>query len=174
MKAQVLCIVALVALSAAGNAVGGDMVPQSHRGSKELERMKTLAGAWEGVDTSCMTGQTVRVEYRVTGAGSAVVETLGPGTPQEMVTVYYDKAGALYMTHYCAIGNRPQMMLKGSTADTIDLDLAPGGEVAAEREMHMHSLKITFKGPDKIVQDWALFDGGQKKSVSTFTLTRVK
>jgi hypothetical protein len=48
------------------------------------------------------TGMPVRVEYRVTGAGSAVVETLFPGTPHEMVTVYHARKGVLCMTHYCA------------------------------------------------------------------------
>ena len=110
----------------------------------------------------------------MTAAGSAVVETLFPGTPGEMVSVYYDSNGALCMTHYCALGNRPHMILKSSTADTIELELAPGGEIAADREPHMHALMLTFKGPDKLVADWTAFDAGHKKSVSTFALTRVR
>jgi hypothetical protein len=172
IKRNVWCMVAAMALAAA-NAGAGGMEPQPYKGSKEFERMKTLAGVWEGTDMSNPTGQPVRVEYRVTGAGSAVVETLFPGTPHEMVTIYHDKAGALCMTHYCALGNRPHMTLKGSTADTIELELAPGGEVAA-KEPHMHALKITFEGPDKIVHTWTRFADGQKEGVSTFKFTRVK
>ena len=173
MKRQAVCMMAVVALAAVG-VVAGHMEPRMHTGSKELERMKTLAGVWTGTGNMEPTGQAVRVEYRVTGAGSAVVETLFPGTPHEMVSVYYDKDGALYMTHYCSMGNRPQMMLKNSTADTIELDLAPGGEIAVDKEPHMHALKLTFDGADKLIADWTAFEAGQKKSVSTFTLTLVK
>ena len=172
-KRHAVYVAAAMALAAAGAAVGG-MEHQPYKGSKEFERMKTLAGAWDGTDMKNPSGQPVRVEYRVTGAGSAVVETLFPGTPHEMVTVYYDQNGALCMTHYCALGNRPHMTLKNSTADAVELELAPGGEVDAAREAHMHSLKISFEGTDKIVHEWSLFDAGQKKSTSTFAFTRVK
>jgi len=173
MKKQALCMVAAMVLAVV-SSLAGEMVNRPGTGSKAFERMKSLAGVWVGTGTMEATGQPVRVEYRVTGAGSAVVETLFPGTPHEMVSVYYDKQGALYMTHYCAMGNRPQMELKRSTDDTIELELAPGGEIAVEREPHMHALKLTFDGPDRLVADWTAFDAGQKKSVSTFTFTRVK
>ena len=171
MKNQVLYMIALLA---AAGAMAGDMAPQSRTGSKEFERMKSLAGSWTGTGSMAPTGQPVRVEYRVTAAGSAVVETLFPGTPHEMVSVYYDKNGTLWMTHYCAFGNRPQMTMKSHTDNTIELELAPGGEVAADREAHMHALKLTFDGEDKLTAEWTAFDAGQKKSESTFTLTRAK
>jgi len=173
MKRRALWMVAVMVLAAV-SAVAGEMVHRPSTGSKAFERMKLLAGVWVGMGSMEATGQPVRVEYRVTGAGSAVVETLFPGTPHEMVSVYYDKHGALYMTHYCAIGNRPQMELKSSTADTIEMELVPGGEIAVDREPHMHALKLTFDGPDKMVAEWTAFDAGQKKSVSSFTLMRAK
>jgi hypothetical protein len=173
MKRQAMWMAAIVALTA-GSALAGDMGPRSSTGSKDFERMKTLAGVWTGTGTMEPTGQPVRVEYRVTAAGSAVVETLFPGTPHEMVSVYYDKAGTLNMTHYCALGNRPHMVMKNGTADMIEMELAPHGEIAADREPHMHALKITFEGADKIVAEWTAFDAGKKTSVSTFALSRVK
>ena len=173
-KKQAMCLVAVMALAAA-KAGAGMHDPQPQKGSKEFERMKTLAGVWEGTSTMMNgTGMPVRVEYRVTGAGSALVETLFPGTPHDMVTVYHDRNGALCMTHYCALGNRPHMALKGSTADTIEMELAPGGEVDANRDTHMHALKVTFDGADRIVHEWTLFDAGKKKDVSMFTFNRVK
>ena len=66
------------------------------------------------------------------------------------------------------------MALKKSTADTIELELAPGGEVVVKREPHMHALKLTFEGPDKLVAEWTEFEAGQKKSISAFALARVK
>lgn len=173
MKMSSTGLIVGVALALGCTAFAG-MEGRTFTGSKELEHLKTLAGIWTGTATKEATGQPVRVEYRVTAAGSAVVETLFPGTPQEMVSVYYDKNGALTMTHYCAFGNRPQMTLKNSTDNSIELELAPGGEIAADRESHMHALKLTFESADKMTAEWTAFEAGQKKSISTFTLTRVK
>ena len=47
--------------------------------------------------------------YRVTAAGSAVMEVLFPGTDHEMVTVYHQDGDDLILTHYCAAGNQPRM-----------------------------------------------------------------
>jgi len=165
----------LVAFLVAGVAMAGHMAPPSHSGSKEFERMKSLAGVWTGTGCMELTGQPVRVEYRVTGAGSALVETLFPGTPEEMVSVYYDdKDGMLNMIHYCALGNRPHMKMTSHTDKMIELELAPGGEIDADHEAHMHFLKLTFEEADKLTAEWTAYDAGQKKSVSTFTLTRSK
>ena len=173
MNRQAVYMMATVVLAAVGLAFG-DLAPTPYTGSKEFEKIKTLAGSWVGTGSMEPTGQPVRVEYRVTAAGNAVVETLFPGTPHEMVSVYFDKKGSLCMTHYCTMGNRPHMVLKNSTADTIELELAAGDEIAVDREPHMHSLTLTFESPDKITAEWHAFNAGQKKSVSTFVLTRVK
>ena len=45
----------------------------------------------------------VSVTYETSSNGSIVVETLFPGTPHEMVSVYYDENGKFGMTHYCAM-----------------------------------------------------------------------
>ena len=171
MNKHVLCMVAFLA---AAGVVSGEMAQPSHTGSKEFERMKSLSGVWTGTVSKAPTGQPVRVEYRVTAAGNAVVETLFPGSPHEMVSVYYDKNGMLCMTHYCAFGNRPYMTMKSHMDNMIELELAPGGEVDADRESHMHALKLTFGGEDKLTAEWTAFEAGKKSSVSTFTLTRNK
>ena len=56
-------------------------------------------------------GAKVRVEYRLTAGGSALVETLFPGASRgQMVSMYYDRKGKLAMTHYCMLRNQPGMM----------------------------------------------------------------
>jgi hypothetical protein len=52
-----------------------------------FDRLKALAGEWIDVDGSVGMKGRVAVTYRVTGAGSAVVETLFPGAGHEMATV---------------------------------------------------------------------------------------
>ncbi len=143
-------------------------------GSKELERLKTLVGRWQG--TTIMDGKEtpVSVIYETSSNGSIVVETLFPGTPHEMVSVYYDENGKLGMTHYCAINNQPHFTLKTSTNNEIDLLFANGTNLNPEKDGHMHAVDFTFNDKDNMVQEWKFFEDGKEKGVSTFTFTRAQ
>ena len=145
-----------------------------YTGSKEFERMKQLVGAWEGTSNMEKEGKKVRVEYRLTAGGSALVETLFPGTDEEMVSVYHDRKGRLAMTHYCMFHNQPRMTLRKADAKTIDLDFARLNDINPAKETHMHSLSITFVDHDHIVQKWTMFEKGKPREVVTFNLTRVR
>ena len=90
-------------------------------GSSELERLKSLTGIWKGTSAEeDGTKHDANVEYSVTSNGSVVVEKLFSGTPHEMISVYHDVNGKLSMTHYCAIGNQPEMALTSSTEKEMD------------------------------------------------------
>ena len=54
--------------------------------------------------------------FRVTAGGSAVEETVFPGTEQEMVTLYFVRDGRLQLTHYCMAGNQPHMLAQPAKA----------------------------------------------------------
>ena len=112
--------------------------------------------------------------YEVTSNGSAAVELLGPGTPFEMVSVYHDEKSKLAMTHYCAIGNQPRLALQSASPDSIKLAFAKDNVINPKREDHMHSLAITFLGPDQVQQEWGGYKGGKPTKPTVFTLTRVK
>jgi hypothetical protein len=140
-----------------------------------LERLKTLAGTWTGkavhVSGQPMDATTV---WSVTGGGSAVVETIFPGTPHEMMTVYTVDGGDLVLTHYCSAGNQPVMKAKpGGAADTIAFDFVRGGNMKP-MDNHMHSAVITFVSDDALRTEWTSFDGGKPKGVAKFELTRKK
>ena len=95
------------------------------KSSVELNRIKALEGTWKS--TTSMFGkenEEVFTEYKITAGGSAVLETIFPGTPQEMVSVYYDDDhGKLAMTHYCMMRNRPYFHIVKSAKDEIKLDV---------------------------------------------------
>ena len=76
--------------------------PERAKDFSALDRFKALEGRWED-------GQGGVLEYRVVAAGSAVEERLFPGSPHEMVTMYFTHYGDLYATHYCAGKNAPTM-----------------------------------------------------------------
>ncbi|MEI9898274.1 MAG: hypothetical protein WDN28_31570 [Chthoniobacter sp.] len=77
-------------------------------GSADLERIKTLVGNWTGKADMGQGPVDLAIEYRLLAGGSVVEERCAPGTPMEMVTMFYDKAGQLALTHYCVLGNRPE------------------------------------------------------------------
>lgn len=142
-------------------------------GSKGLERMKSLAGTWHGTTVIEGKEMPVSVIYKTTSNGSAVVETLLPGTPQEMVSVYYDDGDKLHMTHYCGLDNQPEMIVEKSTDNNLDFTYVGGTNIDPEKTEHMHGLSITIQDRDNMVQEWKLFQDGKEKGVTTLTLTRV-
>jgi hypothetical protein len=147
--------------------------PIAHSG--EFETMKKLIGTWEGKAGMGKGMEPVKVTYELTSAGNAILERLFPGTPHDMVTVYYDFDGKLNMVHYCSLGNQPHMELVNSAGGSLEFVLPeknPG--LSLLKEMHMHSLRITIDGEDSITHNWTLYDNGEKKSVEVIKLVRSK
>jgi hypothetical protein len=176
MKKTLALIMAIVCFSVIGiwTADAGEHQAAQYSGSKEFERMKQLVGVWEGTADMGKEGEKTRVEYRLTAGSSTLVETLSPGTPEEMVSVYHDRKGKLAMTHYCMLHNQPRMTLKKADARTLDLVFAKDNDINPAQETHMHALSITFEDNDHIVQKWTYFEKGTAKEVVTFKLTRVR
>ena len=74
-----------------------------------LEKMKKLAGTWLAADKDGKPTDQVVSIIKVTAGGSAVHETLLPGQPHEMVSIYTANGPDLILTHYCVLGNQPRM-----------------------------------------------------------------
>jgi hypothetical protein len=81
----------------------------------------------------------------VTAGGSAVHETLFPGQPQEMVSVYTLEGPDLVMTHYCVLGNQPRLKADpNSSANQIRFQFAGGSNLDPAKDKHMHSATLTI------------------------------
>src|SRR5947209_5751726 len=78
-----------------------------------LEKMKKLAGTWLAADKDGKPTDQVMSIIKVTAGGSVVHETLFPGQPHEMVSIYTADGTDLIMTHYCVLGNQPCMKADG-------------------------------------------------------------
>jgi hypothetical protein len=125
-----------------------------------LERIKKLAGEWvgNGPDGKPM---TVSV-FKITAGGSAVQETLFPGTPMEMVTVYHMSGGDLVLTHYCMLGNQPHLKLDPkSPANKMHFMFVGGTNLNPAKDMHMHEGTITFIDDDHIESAWVGYQDGK-------------
>lgn len=157
-------------------AIAGEYQSAPYTGSPEFEHMKQLSGAWEGTLSHMgKAGEKVRVEYRLTAGGSALVETLFPGSAEEMVSVFYDRKGKLVMTHYCMLRNQPHMTLAKADARTIELVFAKkGNDIDPARETHMHAVSITFIDNDHIIKKCTKFEKGENTGEVTLMLARVK
>jgi hypothetical protein len=84
-----------------------------------FDRMRSLVGDWEGTFAWSGGGGRepgkLRVNYYLTGNGSALVEDLIMGDAPTMTTVYHLDGAELRMTHFCAAKNQPR--LKASHID---------------------------------------------------------
>ena len=63
-----------------------------------------------------------------------------------MISVYHEKGGKLSMTHYCSIGNQPQMDLVHAAGKDLEFNFAKSNEIDVDKEGHMHSLNADQSG----------------------------
>ena len=140
-----------------------------------LEKFKSLAGEWTGTGTHDGHKIDATVTYRVTSGGSAVVETIGPGSDHEMVTVIHPDGDKLALTHYCAVGNQPQMAATPKAGEEkIFFDFVRGTNMKSEKDMHMHNVTFTFVDKDTLKTEWTLFNDGKASGKAIFELKRKK
>src|SRR6267142_5563501 len=96
---------------------------------KAFEKLKTLAGTWQG----SVMGMSVQATIRVTSRGNAILhEVTSSGMPDNPVTMIYVDGDRLLLTHYCDSGNRPRMEGKispdGSSVEFTLIDITGNTE----------------------------------------------
>ena len=160
--------------SLAASLVFASEPPKAKPGSPEFERMKTLVGTWTGKTDMGQGPIDLTVQYRLLAGGSVLEERVFSGTPNEMVSMYYDQNGKLAMTHYCVMGNRPGMLLKSSDSKSIAFDFDATCGINPTKESHMHALTITFDDPDTITSNCKAIMDGKETDAHATTLKRVK
>jgi hypothetical protein len=141
---------------------------------KSFAALQTLVGTWEGTTVEDGKEQPVTVVYRLTSGGTALEETLMPGTPKEMVSLYYRQGKSLGMTHYCALGNQPHMELISATDKVLTFEMKKPIGISSMKEMHMHSITLTLADADTLKQEWTNYSNGKKAETAVFTYKRKK
>ena len=152
-----LLVLALPAQAQSTDAGPAQAPPAPHL----LDRFKALAGEWSaaGLDGNSAPNATMR--YEVTAGGSAVVETLFPGTPHEMRTVYVKDGDDVVLTHFCASGHHPRMRAKATADGTLVFDYDGALNFDPAKDGHMHDASFTFVGPDEIRSRWSFWQAGK-------------
>ena len=132
-----------------------------------FEKVKSLAGKWAG-KTAHGDGS---LEFRITAAGSAVAETMWPGSPYEMVNMYSIDGGELFLVHYCGMGNQPRMKLIAVEGDTLKFSAVSVANKSGPDASYMHSLDLTIAG-DTIKEKWGHLAEGKVETHAEFELKK--
>jgi hypothetical protein len=141
-------------------------------GKAAFARLKALVGDWD-VHGDSPTGFPLRIEYRLTGAGSAVTERLFAGTDHEMLTVYYLDGGDLVLTHYCAGANQPHLRLvSGGAEGPLRFDFVSVSNADPAKDSFMHSAVFTTLEKDKVESTWSTVKEGKPSGAHTFYMAR--
>ncbi len=154
-------------------------------GQKSFDKMKTLAGEWEGSVTmtppmeGMSGGDKVHISMRVTSRGNALVHemqeagtVLDPAKYDHPVTMFYLDSDHLTLLHYCDAGNRPRMTAKPSIdGKTVDFDFV---DVTGNLQYgHMQHSTFTVVDPNHHTEDWTFLMPGDKPMHAHMDLKRV-
>ncbi len=121
--------------------------PQSDA-QKAFEKLKTLAGSWEGTFMK----MSMKMTMRVTSTGNAILhEVSASGRPDDPITMIYVEGDRLLLTHFCDSGNRPRMQGKlspdGNTVTFAFLDVSGNTD-----EFLMHDIVFTMVDADHHIE----------------------
>jgi hypothetical protein len=136
-------------------ALEGVVEAQDDTAAAVFERLRGLVGEWEGTYewTGAREGKgKMSASYSVTGAGSAIVETLTVDGIPSMTSVYHADGATLRMTHYCAARNQPR--LKATRIDEggnrVEFSLVDITNLPTPSAPHVQGFEIRFPAVDRL------------------------
>ena len=132
--------------------------PAPSDAQKAFDKLKTMAGSWQGA----IMGTPIGVTIRAASSGTAVLHEAtadGKGVPQQEITMFYVEDGRLLAMHYCDGGNRVRMEGKlsadGTTLDFNMLEVTGGTRGGLLKRIALtltgagtHAVQGTFIMPD--------------------------
>jgi len=163
-----LGLVCLVPLFLAVNTRAGN------NGAAAFERMKSLAGHWEG---SMPDDAKLTADIEVTSDGNAVLERfqmIEGGRPMNMITMYYLDGDTLKLTHYCHAGNQPTMAATyDAAAGTLTFDFVGATNLKPD-DLHMHHAVLKLVDANHLNETWTMYKDQKNAGAETMSLTRGK
>jgi hypothetical protein len=133
---------------------------------KSFDQLKSLTGEWAGKNAQ---GQPVRITFRDTAGGSAVMSEIHGQGPEEMISMFHlDGPNRLLITHYCGAGNQPRMIATTSPdGKTITFNFLDATNLATPDAGHMQRVVFTIVDANHHTEDWT-FNAGQGKEMKEF------
>jgi hypothetical protein len=156
LAALLICLLALASVALAQGQQKAAAVQSEAQ--KAFEKMKSLAGSWQGT----IVGISINFTIRAASSGTAILHegnTPGGGPPNHEITMFYLDGDRLLATHYCDAGNRSRMEGKmspdGKTIEFSFIDVAGGTQrgylksiVFTMIDENHHTAELTFVTPD--------------------------
>ena len=170
MHIRINLIIVALALCVSHSFADESQKPQPQ--SDNLKAISALEGTWTQISPAPPAGQkAATLVFRPTAGGSAVMETMSPGSDHEMLNVYTEDDKGVLLTHYCLMGNQPRMRLTSIKDGVMTFEYVDAGNLKSRDEAHMDSLVITVKG-DTMTQDWSMYQDGKVTGHHIFELKR--
>jgi hypothetical protein len=156
----VFALLVIALIGAAGSARAEEKAAPAT--SPRFEALKKLAGDWVEVDKDGKPMDKVVSSFRVTSAGSALQETIFPGTDHEMLTIYHMDGADLVLTHYCVLGNQPRLRAEpGKELNRFVFKFVSSTNLPSPNDHHMDHATFTIEGPDRFKAEWESCQDGK-------------
>jgi len=138
---------------------------------KTFDSLKALEGTWEGKNNQ---GQSLKVTFRETAGGSALLSEIYGMGPENMVSMIHLDGDRLLMTHYCGAGNQPRMKATlAPDGKSVAFDFVDATNLASPEAGHMNHVVFAMPDADHHTEEWTFLDHG-KPMTELFTLQRTK
>ena len=163
---------ALLALSLAGGIAAAD-------DDGVMARLAELEGEWMLLDENGEETDVIGSTFRITSAGSAIMERMFPDHPDghEMLNVYHADGDRVLMTHYCAAGNQPRVEVRTTDDENrLELRFESITNLPTPDADHMRQAEYIFDGKDRLTTRWRSMTDGKLSDENsiTFELKRKK
>ena len=156
LPALLICLV--VALGSGTSVAQPNKTAAPPDAQKAFDKMKALAGTWQGT----IMGISIDVTIRLASSGTVILHeatTSGGRPPNHEITMFYVEGDRLIATHYCDGGNRARFEGKLSpdekTSEFSFLDVAGSTKGGLVKRMvfttidaNKHVVEFTFIKPD--------------------------
>lgn len=167
-----LGLVLTACVAPGGPRAGAFLAPlPNHDAADQFERIKSLAGNWQWAPELAPELSGLVATYRLTAGGTVVLETLFPGDPFEMVTMYHLDGEQLLCTHYSTAGSQPSMRAQpGDPSQPIRFECIGATGIDSERDDHMHAMSFLTIDRGALVTSWTYLTGGIAEGDRVFKL----
>ena len=132
-------------------------------GPEAFARLGKLTGDWQGSHAG---GRPHRVNFRLTAAGTALIETVTMSPTRESITVYHLDGDRLLATHYCPQGNAPRLGLVPGKAGQLDFSFVDGTNLNVVGKSHQHRVRIKLHADGSFSRGEAYVDNGPAPSLA--------
>ncbi len=138
---------------------------------KSFDKLKALAGSWEGT----FEGSPIHITLRVTSMGNTLMHEIKSNGPEDPITMFHLDGNRLLLTHYCDSGNQPRMVATTSPdGKTITFNFLEATNLQSSQHGHMQGAVFNLIDADHHTETWNFVMDNGKHMGGVLDLKRVK